>query len=321
MLAGVQNGRSGVYSLVAWYGGHERSFTTARLTPQPNNAREFFATGIQTNNNVNFSKATDNYSFRASYSNLDVRGLLPNTGMNKNNFNVNTSLNLTEKLTVSTNVNYITNNLKGEIDDSYANATSGSFNQWFHRDLDMSIVKELRGLKTPTGIWASWNHQNPNTYDVNNQKNFYGAYYWYNPYTYSDLSPIITRNDRLFGNIGLSYKLSPSITINGTYRKQQNTTFTEQKYSSQLFESGVKTAGGNCPQCFGQYVTQNTFSNRDNFQGSLVYSKKIKNFQVDGDVGFDVFHQVTKSNGGFTNNGLNVPDLFTLTNSKLMQPL
>src|SRR5690606_10565310 len=36
----------------AWYPGHERSYQTAKLTPQPDNSRDFFETGLTTNNNV-----------------------------------------------------------------------------------------------------------------------------------------------------------------------------------------------------------------------------------------------------------------------------
>jgi len=62
----------------AWYPGSEYSFKTAKLTRQPNNAREFYETGVTKTNNINVSKGGENYSIRASYTNLDIKGLNPN---------------------------------------------------------------------------------------------------------------------------------------------------------------------------------------------------------------------------------------------------
>lgn len=300
----------------SWYEGHERSFTTEKLVPHPNNARSYFNTGQQLNTTVSFSKASDDYSLRASYGNINVKGMLPTTFLRRNSLNLNSSYNITNKFTVGLNVNYLTQNVSGEFDDGYSNNTTGSFNQWFHRDVDMSIVKELKGLRTPTGIWASWNHQNPNSYNPNDLKAFYGAFYWYNPYTWFDLVKIVNRNDRLYGNVSLDYKISNSVTLTGTYRKQQNTIFRERRYSTDLFESGVKTAGTNCPECYGFYGTENSFSNIESFQVIGAYNKNIKDFSINGNVGINFGHQIFKRNAGNTNGGLNIPNLFTTQNSK-----
>ena len=69
----------------AWYSGHERSFKTASLVPQPNNSKDFYNTGVTTTNNINFSKATDNTNLRVSYTKLDIKGLIPNQYLKKKN--------------------------------------------------------------------------------------------------------------------------------------------------------------------------------------------------------------------------------------------
>src|SRR5205085_11163297 len=68
----------------SWYGGHERSYTTAKLVPQPDNARNFYETQVRKFNTISFSKATDNTSFRATYSNVDVKGAVPTTFYKRN---------------------------------------------------------------------------------------------------------------------------------------------------------------------------------------------------------------------------------------------
>src|SRR5690606_2242681 len=119
--------------------------------------------------------------------------------------------------------------------------STGSFNQWFHRDLDMDILKELRGLTTEDGIYASWNKANPASYNPGNPRNFYAANYWYNFYTYYDLIDMVNQRDRLYGSVALSYKVNDNLNFSATYRKQQNTTFYETKYRSDLNYSGLQT--------------------------------------------------------------------------------
>ncbi|MGN6265115.1 MAG: carboxypeptidase-like regulatory domain-containing protein, partial [Ginsengibacter sp.] len=70
----------------AWFPGTKYSFKTAKLTPQPNNVRDFYNTGVTTNSNIAFSKGGDNYNFRLSYSNQSIKGMLPNSNSAKNNF-------------------------------------------------------------------------------------------------------------------------------------------------------------------------------------------------------------------------------------------
>ncbi len=298
----------------AWYGGTKYSFQTARLTPQKNNARDFYNSGINLNNSVTLSTANDNSSLKFTYGNQDTRGLLPNSSLKKNTFNLITSYKLNNHFEVSANINYITRKLNGEINDDYSNQSSGSFNQWFHRDLDMGIMKELKGLTTPEGIYASWNHSNPNAYDASNKRNFYAANYWYNFYTWFDLINNQNQRDRLFGNVSLTYKVNNNLKLTATYRKQQNTSFSEDKYSSRLNESGLQTTG-NSPEAKGYYYTANTYSNRQNLEFLASYNKKIRDFSLEANVGTDFFSSMAKSNSAATNNGLNIPDLFTIQNT------
>lgn len=298
----------------AWYGGHKYSYQTTALNPQPNNARDFFSTGVTRNSSVSLSTATDKLKFKFTYGNQDVSGLLYNSSLKKNTVNLISSYKLNDKFEVSADVNYVTQIQKGEVDDGYSNQSTGSFSQWFHRDLDMNIMKELQGLRTPDGIYASWNHANPDSYDASNPRNFYAGNYWYNFYTWFNLVDIQSQRDRLYGNVALTYKINKDLKITATYRKQQNTTFGESKYSSQLANSGLQTTG-NSPEAKGYYGTSTSFSNRRNLEFLATYTKKIKDFSIEANVGADFFRWVSKSNSANTVNGLSVADLYTIANS------
>ncbi|MBI5373097.1 MAG: SusC/RagA family TonB-linked outer membrane protein [Sphingobacteriales bacterium] len=298
----------------SWYDGHRYSGTTASLVPQPDNARDYYNTGVVLNNSISFSKATDNTSLRFSFNNVDVKGLIPTSRLKKNVFNVAGAIELTKKLTASINFNYATQILNGEFNDDYSNQTTGSFNQWFHRDLDMKLLKELKDVRTPSGIWASWNHNNPTVYDPNNEKAFYAGNYWYNFYKWFDLVKPVTNTDRFFGDISLNYQISKSLKVRGTYRKQQNLLWAEQKFSSDLTASGTQTTG-NCAECKGYYSTRNSNSNRTNMELQVTYTRTFKKFGVNASVGTDISRALLKQNRANTVDGLSVPNLFAINNS------
>lgn len=299
----------------SWYDGHRYAGTTAKLLPQPNNARDFYNTGLTLNNSVSVSKATDNANIRISFGNIDQKGLIPQSSLKKNTFNLISSIDITPKLTASVNFNYITQIVKGEFDDGYSNQTTGSFNQWFHRNLDMGIIRELKDLRTPTGIWASWNHNNPTAYDPANTRNFYAGNYWYSFYKWFDLVKPVTNTDRYFGDIALSYKINDNLRVKATYRKQNNNVWSESRYYSDLNESGTQTTG-NCAECRGYYGTSTSISNRTNMELLISYNKKIKDFNIGVNGGTDIMRSVGKGNSAGTVDGLTVPNLFAISNSK-----
>jgi TonB-linked SusC/RagA family outer membrane protein len=299
----------------AWYEGTDYTGKTATLDPQPNNARDFYETGLVWNNSVAFSKAAENFNLRVVLGDVSVTGLLPGTYMDKNSLSVRSDFKLGERLTLGTNINYNKTFTNGEFNDGYSNQSTGSFNQWFHRDVDMGIMKELRGLQTPGGIYASWNHNNPTTYNSANEKNFYAGNYWYNMYTWFDLIQVPRQSDRLIGDISLKYKIIDGLDAKVTYRNQSLTYWSEEKYSTDLLASGTQTTG-NEPKAKGYYSTYTQSTVRENFETLISYQKNFGDISVNANAGTDFYRYINKSNGANTVNGFSVPNLYTISNSK-----
>ncbi|WP_316799096.1 SusC/RagA family TonB-linked outer membrane protein [Pedobacter frigidisoli] len=297
----------------AWYPGTEYSYKTASLTPNPDNAKNFYNTGVTFNNSISYSGSGEKYNLKMTYGNQNTTGLLPNTSLIKNTFNFNSSYDLNKHFTVSANINYVKTVLNGAIDDAYSNLATGSFSQWFHRDLDMDIMKQLRGL-TVQGlpgetVYASWNHSDPTAYDPSNPKAFYGGNYWYNPYVFGDQTSQLNQRDRFYGNVSFIYKVNNDLNFTATYRKQQNTTFTENKTRTELETSANQTG------VKASYYSANTYSNRENYEVLGHYTKQIKDFSVDVTAGTDIFKGESNYNNAGTVNGLSIPNLFTVGNS------
>lgn len=294
----------------AWYPGSDYSYKTDKLTAKPSNSRDFYNTGVSLNNNLSFSKSGDNYSVRVSYTNLDVKGLIPTSKMQRNNLSLFTTMDITNKLQLAANVTYLNQKTTGEFEDDYSNQSTGSFNSWYHRNLDMDKMRELNNLRSPQGALASWNHKNPTVYDASNPLNFYGGNYWYNFYSYFDNVKNVNNRDRLYGDVSLTYKITNDLKVRATYRKNQLNTNQENRTYSILESSATQTGTK------AGYSTEQTYSNRENFEGLISYSKKIKDFSVTANAGVDIMRSNYKDIKANTTNGLNAPDFFSLSNSK-----
>jgi hypothetical protein len=199
--------------------------------------------------------------------------MMPNTSSNKNTVFGTISGDLGTHFTVGANVTYSSQKIRGEFDDGYANKSSGNFNQWFHRDLDMNIMKELRGLRTPlggVGTYASWNiGRNPNSWNPNNPGGtVYTGNYWYNPYTYFDMVNNTENRNRLFGDVSLTYKLNNNFRVKGTVRKNQLTTNYEFINPSIMQTSALQGE-------LAGYSTRQTDYQEYNYEALAMFNKTV----------------------------------------------
>ncbi len=299
----------------AWYPGTKYSFKTAALVPQKNNGRDFFNTGVTANNNINFSKAGENYSTRVSYTNLDIKGLIPKTWLRRNTLTANAQIDLNQHFSIGTNFNYVTQNQQAQNNDGYSNAASGNFNQWFHRDLDINIIKELQNLISPAGstgtpgVLGSWNHANPGSYDPTNPVAFYGGNYWYNQYSFFNNIDNQFRRDRLYGDINFTYKINNDLRLRAAYRKSNVTSWTEGKTNYILETSATQTG------VKAGYSTAESFFKDDRMEVTGTYNKKFGDFGVDVLAGGEIVKIQQKSINAATRDGLYIPDYFVLNNS------
>jgi TonB-linked SusC/RagA family outer membrane protein len=301
----------------AWIPGTKYTGKTSKLVAQPDNIRDFYETGVNRTTNVSFNAGKENFNVRVAFTNQDIKGIMPNTELKKNTLATNMSFDLSKLITVGTNINYVNQQRIGEFDDGYSNQSSGSFNQWFHRNIDMNIMKELQNVKSPEGRLVSWNHFNPEYY-VDHGDQFYRGYYWYNHFSYFNLIDYKNNKDRLFGDVNITFKFSDKFKVSGFYRKNQVTTNWEDKRPSILpysFQTELRPTSQ--PQ-WDYYGTGNTFRKEDNLEAMATYSDKVLGDKLTIELmgGGNIRMEKYTENTGNTLDGLVVPDLFTLSNSR-----
>lgn len=84
---------------------------------------DFYRTGSTSSNNISFSGGGDNGSFRLGFTNLRNSGIIPHSGMERNNISLGLTQKAAKNLTISANVDYITEN----VNNRYVNrGTQGS---------------------------------------------------------------------------------------------------------------------------------------------------------------------------------------------------
>lgn len=295
----------------AWNPNNPESGKTASLVPQPHNTRDFYQTGVTSTTNVAFSKATQGSSLRLSYTNNTMKGMIPNSKAYRNTFFFTYSADLSSHFTVSSNLTYTNNVIKGEFTDAYANQSSGSFNSWFHRDLDMTRLRDYSGIKTPNGTYMSWNlGSNPGSAGA--VPSVYKGNYWYNFFSYFDLIDNKQNRDNLLGNVSLAYKINNNLRVTGTVRKNANTNLYEFITPTELEISGKQTG------TLASYSTGQLKANLLQFDLIASYSKPFLNnkLNVNLNAGATDLRNTNYTAEMATKNGLNVPGLYAISNSK-----
>jgi len=131
---------------IAWYNIWPDSPYYGELATweaQPDNVKNFYDTGVSLKNSVAISGSSDKFNARVSYTNFDQKGIIPESYLKKNLISSNISYRASDKLSINTNINWTNQQYQGDFDDSYANQTTGSFNSWFNRNLEMDKMREL----------------------------------------------------------------------------------------------------------------------------------------------------------------------------------
>jgi TonB-linked SusC/RagA family outer membrane protein len=130
---------------------------TGKRTPTPwlargkDNWNNFIQTGLISTNNLAVSASGQNYNLRMSYTHMYQKGVMPNTKLNSDNFNLSASYNITSKLTVDGNLNFNKQYSPNIPDVSYGpNSYIYMFKVYGSADYDVRDLKDI--YKGPQGV-------------------------------------------------------------------------------------------------------------------------------------------------------------------------
>jgi TonB-linked SusC/RagA family outer membrane protein len=133
-----------------YYNGETRAYVA-----QPNNVKNFFETGSNIVNTLAISKSNENSSLRFSYSNSMIQSILPNSEVDRNNFNLRGFTKLTDKFSLDAKVTYFLQDAKNRP----SQGTEGvmAYVYGLNRNIDINDLKNYQNLDEGYGVIAPTN--------------------------------------------------------------------------------------------------------------------------------------------------------------------
>jgi TonB-linked SusC/RagA family outer membrane protein len=297
-------------SAFSWQPGAEFGQLTP-FSPNPENVRQFFDKPLSNNTNIAFSKATDLFSTRISYTHINTNGVIPNSNQKRDFISAKNSINISSKFTANLNINYANTNTANRPADNYGssgstggvnnsavlngfNQTIGSFNQWFQRQLK---IEDLKNYKNADGTYRSWNIGSPT--DAKPK-------YWDSPYTQMYESTNKQLQERLFGDFGLTYKFTDFLKASVTARRDLDTYNGEGRIAYGTLNEGGK----------GGMATYTATTKENNYEALLSYNQNLGKVSLAVNAGGNMRENEARIYFQQTVGGLTTPGFYNISASK-----
>jgi iron complex outermembrane receptor protein len=189
---------------VLWWNGETLPFDA-----QPNNIENFFRNGSNNSVNLAFSGASDIGSFRASLTRNETTPITPNSDRTQNTINLNTSINVTEKLTANASVSFMDISTKnapvlGNSERSIGKNLLYNWGRSYRPDLEEANYLAPDGSRQVRGIGYPGNDA------LGRGRGRAGSFFW-NIYENNQWR----NRDRLLGSLSLNYEIAPWLSIEG----------------------------------------------------------------------------------------------------------
>lgn len=284
---------------VKWWDGSIRSYS-----PQPNNYADVYETGYNSTANVAISKQTENLDYRFSATRLDYKGTQPGNTMQKNSFNLNSTVKLSPKVSADIIVSYV--NTKTHNRPYQLGQVLGSFSGFFSRAEDMELMKQK--FQTSEGYkYAQYNQlDRPEPFIYNIRATNLLDFYWNqlkNSYdeTENRLYSSATLNWAVANHLKFRTRVGNDFTAVNTQNRQYN------EYP--LANNSTTSSSGSYTTTQGQYAILYG-------DALLTYDNKISDdFTFSASGGFQGRTEHYKDLSANTVSGLVAENWFSLANS------
>lgn len=175
----------------------------------PDNVSDFYELGHVYINNIAVANSSENGQYRVSYTNTDQAGILPNTGLSKNNIGLSSEFKINDRLTISSNISYIRTNCANDAEVDV---------RFIQRNVDISALENY---------WVS-GLEGYQQYNYRQSAN--------NPYfvLYENTESTIT--NKMVANVAVNYNPVEGLNLMGRY----GTNYSNEEYYEQHAYSTYK---------------------------------------------------------------------------------
>ena len=258
--------------------------------PDVNNLKNFLQTGNSLTNNVALVGANEHGDFRLSYTNLNQKGIVPNTDLQRNTVSISGGYHLTDKLSVRAFVSYIKSESDNRPSISYGTESiMFLFNCWMPSSVQIGELKRLwqKGLNNQQQY--NWNYNYHDNPYLTVYQNTNGQYY-----------------DRIIGNVVLKYDFTNWLSL-------QLRTATDWSHELREYRRAFSTQ--RFP--YGEYRETGIVNEERNSDLLLTANKAInKDFEWSATVGGNRMQQTSRFNEQVAGQ-LNIPGIYSMNNSRI----
>jgi len=279
--------------------GQPKPWTAAKNGPIT-----FFEKPFTATNTISIDNSTDKGSARLSYTNYDTKGLMPNSSLKKNNFLVNGTWKVTDKLTAAISANYTSQAAVGRNSTGYNDNIMSGMRQWWETNTDLMDQKAIYE-KTQRNI--SWNYG----------PSLSGApIYWDNPYWTRFQNYETDNRNRFIGNMSVTYKITSWLDA---YARVAADSYSELQEERRAVGSLPTTFGLNrtsAGNAGSGYLRRDINFTEYNYDFMLNFNKNFgEDFNLKGILGATERKTKYSTLTSATNGGLVVPGIYSLQNS------
>lgn len=249
----------------------------------------FFETGRTSINTLSFYGGNDKGNFRLSYTNLDNKGMMPNTDLKRNSVSFSADYNLSDRLTVSANTNFIRTDSDNRPVNGYGTESIMYLFIWWGQNVD------VRGLRD------YWQNGLEGFQQFNYNYNYHD-----NPYFTAFENTNALSKDRIIGNISAKYKITDDLNFMVRAGRDffSEYRFIKRAYSTQRFPNG-------------QYREDKINFNETNIDFLLNYSKNLgSDFDLSLNFGGNRMTQRNHFNA-LSANALLLPGIYSFNNASV----
>lgn len=269
------------------------------VSSHENRVKEYLQTGNTLTNNINIRGNYDKGSFRLSLSNMNNKGVMPNTKVTQHSIALNTDYRITDKVRISVSGSYIRTNSPNKTNVTGSNSILNSL--LFNFPTSLQSLSEMKNywLKGYEGIQQNGSIMELNGVDVSNDNPWWTTYEKVHRFT----------RDNYFGKLQLDWQLSKTFSL------LLRTGMESVKENYELRQSWGR---GNLESKFvvgdGQFIMGTNSSLMVNSDAILSYNKEIGKFTVSASVGGNYAYYDNSSLEAGAGK-LSSPGLFTLANA------
>lgn len=260
------------------------------LRSYPDNVKNFVQTGITSTNTVAVSNNTERMNYRLAYTNMNHRGIVPNSDLFRNNLTLGTNLKATEQLTISTNINI---NSTGSNNRPASNRGTNPL-EWAYK------------VPASTNILDLKDYWEPGQEGLQQRTPANGVYN--NPYFLANEVNNSFNRDRIFGNIRANWQITPNFSFMGRYSLDR---FNEKR-ETKIAPSYTRETNN------GAYGIVDLNNSEQNIDVLATFTPKVKDFTISLSAGGNVLYSESSfiSNSSKSSVGLIVPNVYSVSNIK-----